>query len=281
MADTKKNKPGKFLLDLYGANYLSIFDEFSDGVLVTNAKGVIVYYNKAMSRIDDLHPDNVIARKITEVYDLDDTTSITMQCLAKRKPIIDAPIYYRTRMGKFANTIHNVMPIFNKDKLVGAICFVRDYHAMADTIASMPLPEKDRQFDITAMTFERIIGAEPIFLEALNSARLAANTPSPVMLFGETGTGKELFARAIHNHSSRSARKYTPVNCAAIPENLLEGILFGTSKGAFTGSVNKAGLFERTNKGTLFLDEVNSMPVGLQSKILRSIQEKKSDGSGP
>jgi arginine utilization regulatory protein len=84
-----------------------------------------------------------------------------------------------------------------------------------------------------------------------------------------------LFARAIHNHSSRSARKYTPVNCAAIPENLLEGILFGTSKGAFTGSVNKAGLFERTNRGTIFLDEVNSMPIGLQSKILRSVQEKR------
>jgi len=275
MTDSKTKKPGKFLLDLDSADYLSIFDEFSDGVLVTNSKGVIVYYNQAMSRIDDLHPDNTISHKITDVYDLDNATSIVMRCLTKRKPIIDEPIYYRTRMGKFANTIHNVMPIFNKNKLVGAICFVRDYHSMADTIASMPLPEKKRQFDITSMTFERIIGEEPAFLDALNSARLAASTPSPVMLFGETGTGKELFARAIHNHSSRSREKYTPVNCAAIPENLLEGILFGTSKGAFTGAVNKAGLFERTTKGTIFLDEVNSMPVGLQSKILRSIQESK------
>jgi len=275
MADSKTKKLGKFLLDLDNADYLSIFDEFSDGVLVTNAKGVIVYYNQAMSRIDELHPDNAISCKITDVYDLDDSTSIVMQCLTKRKPIIDEPIYYRTRMGKFANTIHNVMPIFNKNKMVGAICFVRDYHSMADTIASMPLPGKEQQFDISSMTFERIIGEDPVFLDALNSARMAASTPSPVMLFGETGTGKELFARAIHNHSSRSREKYTPVNCAAIPENLLEGILFGTSKGAFTGAVNKAGLFERTTKGTIFLDEVNSMPVGLQSKILRSIQERK------
>jgi len=183
-----------------------------------------------MSRIDELHPDKAISCKVTDVYDLDNSTSIVMQCLTKRKPIIDEPFYYRTRMGKFANTIHNAMPIFNKNKLVGAICFVRDYHSMADTIASMPLPEKDRQFDITSMTFERIIGEDPIFLEALNAARLASSTPSPVMLFGETGTGKELFARAIHNHSSRNRKKYTPVNCAAIPENLLEGILFGTSK---------------------------------------------------
>ncbi|MBU1340643.1 MAG: sigma 54-interacting transcriptional regulator [Proteobacteria bacterium] len=275
MADFKNNTPARFLQDLDNSEYLSIFDDFSDGVLVTNVDGVIVYYNRAMSRIDELSPDNVISRKVTDVYDLDDATSIIMQCLAKRKPIIDAPIYYRTRMGKFANTIHNVMPIFNKNKLVGAICFVRDYHALVETIAAMPLPGKDQRFDSASITFERIIGQDSAFVDAINSARMAAGTPSPVMLFGETGTGKELFARAISNHSSRSAKKFTPVNCAAIPENLLEGILFGTSKGAFTGAVEKAGLFERTNKGTVFLDEVNSMPVGLQSKILRSIQENR------
>jgi arginine utilization regulatory protein len=95
------------------------------------------------------------------------------------------------------------------------------------------------------------------------------------MLYGETGTGKELFAQAIHNASDRSAGRYTAVNCAAIPENLLEGILFGTSKGAFTGAKNKLGLFESTSGGTLFLDELNAMPIGLQAKILRVIQERK------
>ena len=126
MADSKKNKPSGFLLDLDREDYLSIFDEFSDGVLVADAKGVIVYYNRSMSRIDELDPDKVISRNVTEVYDLDDATSIVMQCLATQKPIIDEPIYYRTRMGKFANTIHNVTPIFNKNKIVGAICFVKD-----------------------------------------------------------------------------------------------------------------------------------------------------------
>ena len=275
MTDSNNNLSARFLKDLDNSDCLSVFDYFSDGVIVTNIDGIIIYYNSAMSRIDELHPDNAISRKVTDVYDLDDSSSIIMQCLAKQKPIIDEPIYYRTRRGKFANTIHNVMPIFNKNKLAGAICFVRDYHALAQTIASMPLPGKDQQFDSASTTFKRIIGKVPAFVDAINAARMAASTPSPVMLFGETGTGKELFARAIHNHSSRSAKKYTPVNCAAIPENLLEGILFGTSKGAFTGAVNKAGLFERTSKGTIFLDEVNSMPVGLQSKILRSIQENK------
>jgi arginine utilization regulatory protein len=104
---------------------------------------------------------------------------------------------------------------------------------------------------------------------------MAAATPSPVMLYGETGTGKELFAQAIHNHSGRKINRYTAVNCAAIPENLLEGLLFGTTSGAFTGARNKLGLFERASGGTIFLDELNSMATGLQTKILRVIQERK------
>jgi arginine utilization regulatory protein len=98
---------------------------------------------------------------------------------------------------------------------------------------------------------------------------------SPVMLFGETGTGKELLAQSIHNRSSRSSGRYVAVNCAAIPENLLEGILFGTTRGAFTGAVDKPGLFEKAHGGTLLLDEINAMTLGLQAKLLRFLQERK------
>ncbi|SDP79035.1 sigma 54-interacting transcriptional regulator, partial [Desulforhopalus singaporensis] len=103
----------------------------------------------------------------------------------------------------------------------------------------------------------------------------AAQTDSPVLLSGETGTGKELFAQAIHNLSKRKKARYIAVNCAAIPENLLEGILFGTSRGAFTGALDKPGLFERAHGGTIFLDEINSMSQEMQPKLLRAIQEKK------
>ncbi|MCA1786392.1 MAG: sigma 54-interacting transcriptional regulator, partial [Desulfobacteraceae bacterium] len=92
---------------------------------------------------------------------------------------------------------------------------------------------------------------------------------------GETGTGKELFAQSIHNHSPRKKKPFIPVNCAAIPENLLEGILFGTSRGSFTGAIDKPGLFEQANGGTIFLDELDAMPLTLQAKLLRVIQEKK------
>lgn len=265
----------RFLSGLDNANFLAIFDEYSDGVLITNADGILVYYNRAMSRIDELAPEDAILNHVTDVYDLTNETSLIMRCLITRQPIIDEPIYYRTRRGKFANTIHNVHPIFNQNQLVGVICFVRDFNVLTETLSAMHLPENQQRLLQYDITFDTIIGRDPAFREALSAARMAANTPSPVMLYGETGTGKELFARAIHNHSPRHEKKYTPVNCAAIPENLLEGILFGTSKGAFTGAINKAGLFERTSQGTIFLDEINSMPVGLQSKILRIVQEGK------
>jgi arginine utilization regulatory protein len=99
-------------------------------------------------------------------------------------------------------------------------------------------------------------------------------SPSPVLIFGETGTGKELFAQSIHNSRPRANQPFVAINCAAVPESLLESILFGTVKGAFTGAQNTKGVFEQAGSGTLFLDEINSMPRAMQTKLLRVLQEK-------
>ena len=104
---------------------------------------------------------------------------------------------------------------------------------------------------------------------------LVAPTNMSVLITGESGTGKELFAQALHAASPRKDHPFIAVNCAAIPENLLEGILFGTSKGAYTDAADKPGLFEKADGGTLLLDELNSMPLGLQAKLLRVLQEKR------
>jgi arginine utilization regulatory protein len=96
-----------------------------------------------------------------------------------------------------------------------------------------------------------------------------------VLIYGETGTGKEMFAQSIHEESRRKDKKFLAINCAAVPETLIESTLFGTTKGAFTGSVERAGLLEEVNGGTLFLDELNSMSLSMQSKILRVIQENR------
>ena len=120
-------------------------------------------------------------------------------------------------------------------------------------------------------TFNNIIGKSPLLTKSIKIAQKASKTDSPVLLYGETGTGKELFAQSIHNESGVRG-PFISLNCAAIPENLLEGILFGTAKGAFTGSVERPGLFEEAAGGTLFLDEISSMNPDQQSKLLRVLE---------
>ena len=107
----------------------------------------------------------------------------------------------------------------------------------------------------------------------MERARRAADNDASVFIYGETGTGKELFAQSIHYGGKRADKPFLAQNCAAIPETLLEGILFGTTKGSFTGAVDRAGLFEQANGGTLLLDEISAMPYDLQSKLLRVLQE--------
>src|SRR5229473_6441695 len=131
--------------------------------------------------------------------------------------------------------------------------------------------------------FEQVIGKSPALEAVLEQVEKVAPTYSTVLIQGETGTGKELIARAIHNISSRCGRPFTKLNCAAIPFDLLESELFGHEKGAFTGAIaQKVGRFELADKGTLFLDEVGDIPLALQPKLLRVLQEQEFErlGSG-
>ncbi|HUI75748.1 MAG TPA: sigma 54-interacting transcriptional regulator [Candidatus Acidoferrum sp.] len=131
------------------------------------------------------------------------------------------------------------------------------------------------------LNFEEIIGESAALKRALAQVELAAPANTTVLLLGETGTGKELFARAIHNLSPRRERTFVKVNCAAIPSGLLESELFGHERGAFTGAVNqKIGRFEMANGGTIFLDEVGDIPLELQPKLLRVLQEQEFERLG-
>jgi len=131
--------------------------------------------------------------------------------------------------------------------------------------------------------FERIIGNSAALESVLEQVEQVASTDSTVLIEGETGTGKELVAHAIHNGSQRVGRAFIKLNCAAIPLDLLESELFGHEKGAFTGAIaQKIGRFEMADKGTLFLDEVGDIPTALQPKLLRVLQEQEFErlGSG-
>jgi formate hydrogenlyase transcriptional activator len=129
--------------------------------------------------------------------------------------------------------------------------------------------------------FEQIIGKSPALESVLDQVEQVAPTDSTVLIQGETGTGKELIARAVHDSSSRFARPFIKLNCAAIPFDLLESELFGHERGAFTGAIaQKVGRFELADKGTLFLDEVGDIPPGLQPKLLRVLQEQEFERLG-
>jgi len=135
--------------------------------------------------------------------------------------------------------------------------------------------------DVNPRRFEQIIGKSPALESVLEQVEQVASTDSTVLIQGETGTGKELIARAVHDSSSRFARPFIKLNCAAIPFDLLESELFGHEKGAFTGAIaQKVGRFELADKGTLFLDEVGDIPLGLQPKLLRVLQEQEFERLG-
>src|SRR6201984_1810803 len=145
-----------------------------------------------------------------------------------------------------------------------------------ETLRSDERDDRDRQFD-------HIVGNSPALEAALAEVQRVAPTDSTVLVLGETGTGKELIAHAIHNLSPRCGRPFVKLNCAAIPFDLLESELFGHEKGAFTGAVTqKIGRFEMADTGTLFLDEIGDIPLALQPKLLRVLQEKEFErlGSG-
>jgi formate hydrogenlyase transcriptional activator len=141
-----------------------------------------------------------------------------------------------------------------------------------------PDPENEIQ---TQCRFEEIIGQSSALMRTLEQVEIVAPTDSTVLIFGETGTGKELVARAIHNLSPRRSNPFIKLNCAAIPTGLLESELFGHEKGAFTGAIiQRIGRFELANRGTIFLDEIGDIPLELQPKLLRVLQEREFERLG-
>ena len=183
--------------------------------------------------------------------------------------------YYKKQNRNFKG-IYNISEIVVNKKLKG---YVIDFIENKEAIKNYNKINKDYK-----ITLDNIISTSEIMEHTKQKALIASKSNSTVLITGESGTGKELFARAIHNHSDRSDYPFVAVNCAAIPDNLLESELFGYEEGAFTGAKKggKLGKFEIAQKGTIFLDEIGDMSLHLQGKLLRVLQERELDkiGSG-
>jgi len=263
-----------------------LFDSNKIGVMVTDAEGILIYFNEAQQQLDELPAGEVLGRKLYEVYSFTIDNSPGMTVLRTETPVVDTCHFYRTRRGKMVYASCDIYPLHTGcGHLLGAICYSQGYSTVVNHLKSIRphmsatakagLESRKTGTERAHYSFSSLVGRNPDLQEAVRMARLAARSRSPVMLVGETGVGKEIFAQALHYESERQKHAYTALNCSAVPETLLEGILFGTAKGAFTGAVDKAGLFEVSDRGTLFLDELDSMPINLQSKLLRVLQERK------
>ncbi len=255
-----------------------IWDDMGIGVAVVDANGVCEYMNPIQRNADGFSRIDVMGEHITKLYVPHELRCIpTIECLRKGKPILRKSYFYKTTNNYLASTVSDFFPLFDHGKKDGVIAFTiwTGTTSLMDNKSKSGKSSTPKGKLYSYYTFESIVGQDESLCEVLEEARAAAKSPSHVMIWGESGTGKEVFAQAIHAESNRCDKPFIAENCAAIPENLLEAILFGTAKGAYTDAADKPGLFEEANGGTLLLDELNSMPLGLQAKLLRVLQEKR------
>lgn len=254
----------------------AIWDAMSIGVAVVDAEGICEYMNPIQRQVDGFSKSRVEGAHITTLYKPNNFDCIpTIECLQTGKPLLHKTYWYKTAENYTASTVTDFLPLFDKGKKDGVLAFTIWCNS-DKTIQKLSRKKSSSSSGPQRLySFDDLVGKDEELTRVIEEARKAACASSPVMIWGESGTGKEVFAQAIHRASQRKDGHFIPVNCAAIPENLLEGILFGTTKGAYTDAPDKAGLFEEANGGTLLLDELNSMPLSLQAKLLRVLQEKQ------
>lgn len=238
------------------------------GIITINCDGYITKINdRARDMLKITNSDNLL---YTKIFPKEPIASV----LKKGKRCNNYEL--RFERGKTAfHLIITAVPIIILGKVNGAVVSLRSMTDVTQLFYEIVGNLKDS-------TFEEIIGSSGAIIDVKEKAKTVASSSSTVLIRGESGTGKELFARAIHYASPRAQYPFITVNCAAIPETLLESELFGYEEGAFTGARKggKIGKFELANKGTIFLDEIGDMLIYLQSKLLRVLQEKKINRVG-
>ncbi|HEY8347822.1 MAG TPA: sigma 54-interacting transcriptional regulator [Symbiobacteriaceae bacterium] len=251
----------------------AIFHSTQDAISVVDENGLGLMFNPAYLALTGMRPEEVIGKPAH--VDIDPSQeSVHMQVLRTRRQVRGVPMKVGPRK---RDVIVNAAPIIVDGKLRGSVGVLHDVSEIKRLSEELEQQKKLVRRLTSKYTFDEIVAESPLMKQAVEQAMRAAETPATVLLRGESGTGKELFAHAIHNASSRRHGQFIRVNCAAIPDTLLESELFGYAEGAFTGARKggKRGLFEEASGGTLFLDEIGEISLSLQAKLLRVLQEKE------
>jgi arginine utilization regulatory protein len=252
------------------------FDLIHQPLAVINDRGEYIYYNQESADLDGYSIEQALGKHMLDVYPSMKETQSTMLCSLKEgvEYIGHYQIYYNAR-GQAVDYQHTTAPLYSSDgAMVGVVEIGRNMSGVRrlqeQVVELNHLLYADRHDE----KYHAIITENPEMLSNIARARRLAASNIPVTIVGETGTGKELFSRLIHQCSKRSGKPFIALNCGALPPTLVESTLFGTVRGAYTGAENSQGYLELANGGTLFLDELNSMPVEMQSKLLRFLQDK-------
>ena len=254
------------------------------GALVVNAEGNVAYINRKYAEILDVDPNAVIGLPV------EDVVPRTRMRVVLKTGQDEIGSVFEMKNGK--TIVCNRIPIRNNGQIVGAVAFstftkIDELSTFVKQVQRLHLELDWAKKELGKLrgakySIEQLVGNTPAISNLKALAQKVAQTRSTVLITGETGTGKELFAHAIHQLSPRNHFPFIRLNCAAIPPDLLESELFGYEEGAFTGAKKggKIGKFEQAHAGTLLLDEINQLPMSLQSKLLRVIQEKEIERVG-
>lgn len=265
------------ILKLFNDSFLTVLDKINDPLIVIDKDGIVVYVNKAYEYQVGISQEKILYRNLKEKHPEDKLLKV----LKTGQPIKEYEHYNET-LGYdiIADFIPLKDPAGNVKGVIGVgnanVIYKISRHLQALVVSDGGKTKQKVFYRKKLEAFKNIISDDPGMLHCLNIAANVAQTDAAVMLRGETGTGKELIADAIHKSSNRSAHPFVEINCAAIPENLLESELFGYTPGAFTGAqtTGKKGKIEEAHNGTLFLDEIGDISPGIQVKLLRFTQEK-------
>ena len=248
----------------------TIIDSVSEGIIAVNAAGQISYLNRYAEQLLNVGGDFLIGKSITRYF----PDSPLPEVITKQSAVIEKEVCFHKNNIRL-NFISSAYPVIAGEKVIGAVKTFKDIK-QASRLAGRLINRHETIY------FDDIKGNSPALGNLIERAKVVAAGKSTVLLRGESGTGKDLFARAIYQASPFRNGPFQVINCSAIPESLLESELFGYEEGAFTGARKggKPGKFELADGGTLFLDEIGDMPLTLQAKLLRVLESNKLERVG-
>ncbi|MGE5418202.1 MAG: sigma-54 interaction domain-containing protein [Acidobacteriota bacterium] len=254
-----------------------------DGALVVDEKGRVLVYTEKYAEVAGIPQDKVLGQFVLDIW----PDSRMMEVISTGKPV-----YIDLWQAGPETVFVSRVPIWSEGRIVGAVAvcvfrYLDEAQKFGDHVRNMGrelqyYKSQLRKLSGAKYSFDSIVGSSTAVETAKDNAGRMVKTKAPVLITGETGTGKELFAHAIHQAGPRRDRPFIRINCASIPENLVESELFGYEEGAFTGAKKggKPGKFELAHGGTIFLDEINELPYHMQAKLLRVLQEGEIDRVG-